>query len=202
LVIALYLLLNVVYHGVLGIEGVRASDVVVSDVATALVGDRGATMVALLILVSVAGSMSVSIMSHSRLFYAMARNGAFFRFLDYVHPRFHTPSRAVVLHIVLAMVLLVLRRNFTDLVTSAIFLNLIFYVLRAATIFRLRSRRIGQESRYRMPFYPVLPILFIGILSTLFGVRLIFDWQRAWFDLSLLALGLPASFAWHRFVKS
>jgi APA family basic amino acid/polyamine antiporter len=201
LIIVLYLLLNIVYFGVLGVAGVRASDVVVSDVASTLIGASGAVMISLLILVSVTGSMSVSIMTHSRLFYAMARNGAFFRFLDYVHPRFRTPSRAVALHIGIAMIYLILKRNFTDLVTSAIFLNIIFYILRASSIFRLRARGIGDEGRYRMPFYPVLPILFICALGALFGIRLVLDWQRAWFDLALLALGLPASYAWHRFVK-
>ena len=203
--IVLYVLLNVVSFRLLGLEGVRGSNVVVSDVAAHIFGDGGSDVarliVAGLIVASVTGSMSVSIMANSRLYFAMAKDGLFFKRLDHIHPLFRTPDRAILFHGSAALVMLLVRHDFASLVTTAIFLNMVFYIIKTHTLFTLRRQGVGEEGCYRVPFYPWLPLLFLVSLYGLFVARLVLDWQRAWFDLALLALGIPASILWLRYRK-
>lgn len=200
--VMLYFLINLLCFYALGLEGVRGSDVVVSDVAASFMGPRGYRLVAGLIVISVLGSLSVSILSHSRLYFSMAKDGLFFRFLDSVHPVFHTPHRAILIHGAMALLMLLLFRDFTALVTSTVFLNAIFYIVKAHTLFRLRKEGVGDERCYKIPMYPWLPLVFVVALYALCLGRLILDWQRAWVDVALLLVGVPAYFLWRRWKES
>ena len=197
-VIVLYFLTNALYYRVLGIEGLRASDVVAADTAERLIGNWGGGLVALLVIFSVTGSMTASVMGCSRIYYAMARDGIFFRWFDQIHPKFRTPTRAIIAHLIVASLMLLARRNFEDLITSFVFMGLIFSVLRTASIFKLRRNNIGGENTYQVPFYPILPWIYIlGLLSIIIS-RIIFDWDKAWFDLAILGAGIPAAYLWCR----
>lgn len=196
--IVIYLAINWLSFRVLGLQGVRESPAVFSDVAASFLGSLGAALVAALIVVSVAGSMSVSILAQSRLYLAMAKDGLFFRFFDSVHPDFHTPGRAIVVHVGLAIVALLLVRDVTRLLVSAVFLNAIFYVLKGHTLFRLRREQVGPADCFEVPLYPWLPALFLLTLYAMCLARVVLDWQRAWIDLLLIVVGIPAYFAWRR----
>jgi APA family basic amino acid/polyamine antiporter len=98
LVVLLYALTNLTYHRILGMEGMRDSEIVASDVLTVLVGPVGAALIAVLVIISATGSINGTMMTAPRAYYAMSRDGLFFKWLDHVHPRFRTPSRAIVAH--------------------------------------------------------------------------------------------------------
>lgn len=195
-VILLYLGINYAYLRLLGVEGVRSTSTVGASAMEVLFGSGGATMVAFAVVVSVMGSISVSIMASSRLYFAMASGGHFFRGLARLHPASRVPTRAIALHVVLAIVFLVVRGNFVDLVMSATFLNLAFYALRVQSLFVLRRRDLGEGGGFRMPWYPWLPL---GALASMYAVlvtRLVMDWERAWFDVLVLAVGLVIAGFW------
>ncbi|MBX2818006.1 MAG: APC family permease [Saprospiraceae bacterium] len=197
--IVLYLLVNAAYLHVLGMDGIRTHAAVGSAALDLLFGKVGAALFAILVIVSVIGSMSTSIMSSSRLYYAMAKNGTFFQYFHQLDPRTRVPTRAIGIHVVLACTMLILRQRFVDLVTSAVFINLIFFALRAASIFILRKKGIGDDlPGFRIPLYPVLPLFVIIFMLSILVVRVVYDWDRAWFDLLLLAVGIPAAMIWFR----
>ncbi|KAA3660052.1 MAG: amino acid permease, partial [Calditrichaeota bacterium] len=102
IVILLYTSTNFIYYQILGIEGLRNSTIVASDAATRLVGPIGAGLIAMLVMISASGSINGTMMTAPRVYYAMAKDNLFFRWLDYVHPKFHTPSRAIIVHCVWA----------------------------------------------------------------------------------------------------
>ncbi len=106
IIIALYLLMNTLYHATLGMEGMRGSTIVASDAAVQIFGSVGAAVVSLLVIVSATGSINGTIMSASRVYYAMARDGLLFKWLDYIHPIFQTPTRAIFAHCVWGAVIL------------------------------------------------------------------------------------------------
>ena len=194
LVILTYLLAIFLYHYVLGMDGVRESKRVASATATVLFGSFGAGLVAISVMFSASGSINGTMMTAPRVYYAMARDGLFFRWFNYVHPRFRTPSRAVVAHCGWAIVILLVRRNFEDIVAGMTFAVLIFYIFTTLALFRLHRRGIGGEATYRVPLYPVLPIIYLAGLLLLVFIRGYFEWEKSLVDLAFIATGLP--FAW------
>ena len=88
IIIIIYALTNIVYHRTLGMEGMRASTILASDVANQLIGPIGAGFIAILVMISATGSINGTMMTATRAYYAMAKDGLFFKWLDFVHPRF------------------------------------------------------------------------------------------------------------------
>ena len=193
-VLVLYIGINVVYHQTLGLEAIRGTERVGSDLAMALFGAAGAGLFAVLVMISATGSTNGTMMAAPRLYYAMAREGLFFRWLDHVHPKYRTPSRAIILQCVWGGVILLVRGSFASIVTGMMFVVLIFYGLTAGCLFIMRSRRIGDGNElFRMPGYPVLPALYILAIVALVLIRGVLDWQQSLIDISFVAVGLPVA---------
>ena len=198
LIVVIYVLANLLYHQTLGMEGVRNSTIVASDVATLLLGPIGAGFIALIVMVSTTGSMNGTFMTATRVYYAMARDGIFFKWLDYIHPTYRTPSRAIIAHCIWGAVILLVRGSFEDIMAGMVFAVLIFYAANTIALFKFRREGIGVEGGYRMPLYPVLPaIYFIGI-AILVILRAIFEWQNSLADLAFIASGLPFWLIWRK----
>jgi len=106
-------------------------------------------------------------MSGARVPYAVARDGYFFKALAEVHPRYHTPSVALVVQGVLAIVLLLGGGNFRQFFSLAIFAEWLFYMIAGSTIFVFRRRDPEAERPYRVMGYPVVPALFMVASSVL-----------------------------------
>lgn len=197
-VVTLYCLTNLVYHLILGMEGVRGNTIVASAAAVRLAGPLGASFVALLVIMSTTGSINGTMMTATRVYYALARDRLFFRWLDYVHPRFRTPSRAVVAHCLWALAILFVRAKFEVIAAGMVFGILIFLALSTMALFKFRLQKIGEEGGYKVPLYPFLPgLYFIGLLVFL-GFRSIFEWKRTLVDMAFMATGLPFYFWWRR----
>ena len=99
--------------------------------------------------------------------FAVARDGYFFSALADVHPRFHTPSVAIVFQAVLSIVLLLLGGNFRQLFSLAIFAEWLFYMIAGSTIFVFRWRDPQAARPYRVFGYPFVPALFILVAAVL-----------------------------------
>jgi len=200
-IIIMYILTNTLYHRTLGMEGVRGSTVVASDVATLLMGPIGATVISVLVILSITGGINGNAMSATRVYYAMAKDGLLFRWLDYVHPRFRTPSRAIVVHCSWAAVILLLRGNFENIISGQVFINLIFYSISGFAYFKIRKNKIGGENVFKAPFYPFLPILYLMFLLSLAAFRVIFSWQKSLADMAVVATGIPFYYFWKRRIR-
>lgn len=198
IIIAIYWLMNTTYHYALGMEGMRGTATPAADVATILIGTVGAGAIAILAIVSAAGSINGTMMSSTRVYYAMAHDGLFFKTLDYVHATFRTPSRAILVHCAWASVLLVIRGSFETLAAGMVFAILIFYTLTTLAVFKLRRLKIGEEISWKMPFYPWLPIIYLVGVVGLLVVRIIFEFEKSLIDFAFIASGLPISFFWLR----
>ena len=139
-VIALYLALNLVYYHVLPMDQVARSSRVGADAAVRIFGHTGSYLVSLLIIISTLGSLNGSILAAPRVYYAMARDGLFFRWCARVHPRFHTPHVALLVQGVWAIVL-VAAGTYEQLFTYVIFAAFVFYALTALAVVVLRRTR-------------------------------------------------------------
>ena len=189
----LYISANILYHTVLGMEGVRSSSIVASDIASLLFGNLGASLMSITVIISATGSINGTMMSASRLYYAMARDGMLFKWFDNIHPRFRTPSNAIVAHCIWGIVLLVIRQNFETIVTGMVFTILIFYTFTTVAFFKFRKLDLG-EIGYRIPFYPFLPSIYLIGLASLVLLRIYYQFNLSMQDLSFVLTGVPAYF--------
>ena len=198
IVIALYWSLITVYHYTLGMEGMQTSVTPAADVGTVMIGVTGASVVAVMAIISAIGSINGTMMSATRVYYAMARDGLFFRWLDVVHAEFKTPSRAIIVHCLWAAVILVVRGSFEAIAAGMVFAILMFYTLTTLSLFKLRRDDVGSQGAFRMPLYPLLPTIYLIGIVGLLVLRAIFEWEKSLIDFAFVATGLPISFFWLR----
>jgi APA family basic amino acid/polyamine antiporter len=190
-VIFIYLLANIAYLAVIPVEEMRRSPLVAADVAQKVIGPAGVVFVGVTVMLSTFGTLTGSLFTSPRIFFAMAEDGLFFRSVAKVHPKFHTPHIAIGINIVLAVVF-VLIRNFEQLADAFVTAIVPFYALGVAAIFVVRKRP-GYAPAFRVPGYPFVPLLFV--LSTLYllGNALIDPSSRlaTAITLGIVLLGIP-----------
>ena len=162
-IIGIYLLANLAYLAVLPIGEIRTSPLVAADVADRLVGRPGVTFVSLVVMISTFGTLLATMITGPRVIFATAADGMLFKPLAKVHPRFGTPyvSIATVTTIAVVFVLLGTFEQLADAFVTAI---VPFYAIAVASIYVLRRRK-GYAPSFRVPLYPILPVVFV--LATL-----------------------------------
>lgn len=192
-----YVVANFGYLFALGPEGAANSDVIAVAALKATVGPWAAKFVALTILISVFSGMNSVVLTAPRVFYAMARDGLFFRKLAEVHPRFRTPAAAVIA-LGIWSTALAMMGSFQKLIGYAMFVAWIFYGLGGASIFSLRRREAAAERPYRVPGYPWTPALFVAsAFALVVNVIVATPWDASK-GLAIVALGLPVYWFWFR----
>ena len=193
--IAIYLLPNIAYVSALGREGVMRSDRVASEAVTALMGSAAGNLIAVAILVSIFSAANGLTLTAPRVYFAMARDGVFFRRLAGVHPRFGTPAFAIVVSSAWA-VLLAATGTFEQLLTYVVFAGWIFYALGAASIFVYRRTRPTANRPFTVPLYPLTPLLFIVAAAAIVLNTFIVQPRRAAVGLAGVLIGVPAYLVW------
>jgi APA family basic amino acid/polyamine antiporter len=164
---ALYILVNAAVQYVLPAASVAASERPASDAVALVLGHAGASLVSAGMAISMLAGLNGTIMSGARVPFAMARDGYFFKAMAEVHPRFHTPSVAIIVQAVLAIVLLLLGGNFRQFFSLAIFAEWLFYMIASSTVFVFRVREPQADRPYRVWGYPVVPAVFIVVAAVL-----------------------------------
>jgi APA family basic amino acid/polyamine antiporter len=195
--VAIYLSVNVAYMMALPLDEMRGVERIAEKAFTALVGPVGATFVAAAVVVSTLGCNAASVIPVSRVAYAMAAGGVFFKAAAAVHPRYHTPHVAIVITCVWAA-LLTLTGTYEQLFTWVTFASVAFGVLGGLAIFRLRRVAAAVPRPYRTWGYPVVPALFVGGLAVLVVNTLVERPSESLIGLGLVALGLPMYWYWTR----
>jgi APA family basic amino acid/polyamine antiporter len=194
--IAIYLLPNVAYIAALGTAGVMQSDRVASEAVTALMGPAAGNLIAAAILVSIFSAANGLTLTAPRVYFAMARDGVFFRRLADVHPRFGTPAFAIVVSSAWG-ILLAATGTFEQLLTYVVFAGWIFYALGAASIFVSRRRRPSASRPFTVPFYPFTPALFIVAAAAIVINTFVVEPGRAAAGIAAVLLGVPAYLVWN-----
>jgi len=158
----LYVLVNAAVQYVLPADAIAASERPASDAVAHVLGRMGASIVSAGMAISMLVTLNGTIMSGARVPFAVARDGYFFPALAEVHPRFRTPSVAIVVQAIFSIALLLLGANFRQLFSLAIFAEWLFYMIAGSTVFVFRSREPDAPRPYRMWGYPVVPALFVA----------------------------------------
>jgi APA family basic amino acid/polyamine antiporter len=195
LVIGLYVLANAGYVAALGAGGVMQSNRVAAEALATHFGPTAGQAIAAVILVSIFSAANGLTLTAPRLYYAMARDGVFFRRLADVSPRFGTPAVAIVASSVWAMVLAA-TGTFEQLLTYVVFISWVFFALAAMAIFTYRRREPDAPRPFRTPGYPVTPVLFILSALAIVLNTLIAQPQRGLIGLGGVALGVPIYYFW------
>lgn len=195
--IALYLFSVSGYHAALGTARMAASERVAGDAVTAVLGPAAGTAVTLAIVVAMYSAAHAAVTSVPRVYFAMARDGVFFRQLADIHPRFGTPAVAIVSSSVWAAVLAA-TGTFEQLLTYVVFVGWIFYGLGAAAVIALRRSRPDAERPFRVPGYPVTPALFVLAACVIVGNTILEQPGQSLVGLGVVFLGVPAYLVWTR----
>jgi basic amino acid/polyamine antiporter, APA family len=164
---ALYVLVNAGVQFVLPATTIAGSPRPASDAVAFVVGTLGASVVSAGMALSMLVTLNGTTMSGARVPFAAARDGCFFPSIARVHPRFLTPSAAIILQFCLAAALLLAGGSFQQFFTLAIFAEWLFYMITASTVFVFRRREPNANRPYRVWGYPVVPLLFVLASATL-----------------------------------
>ena len=195
--IVIYLLANVAYFAVLGGPAVGSSERVAADMLRRVAGESGGAAVSIAAMISIFAAINGSILSGSRVPYAMARDGYFFRRISQVHPEYRTPSASIVLLGLWSSVLL-LSGQYRQLYTLVIFPSWILYGMTAGAVIVLRRRRPDLPRPYRVPGYPWVPLLFVLVALALLFSTFRTAPRESGIGLGLILVGLPFYFHWKR----
>lgn len=210
LVLALYILANFVYLIALPLHGdpngtsifqrgiqYAAEDRVATAVLQQIFARAGALLMAAAILISTCGCANGMIMAGARVYYAMSRDGLFFKATGRLSPRYRTPVAALVVQAVWTCLLCV-SGSYSQLLDYIICAELVFYILTIGSLFVLRIRRPRAERPYRALGYPVLPAVYILMAVWICIVLLRYKPQYTWPGLLLVLLGIPVFLLWSR----
>jgi len=197
MVILLYLGANLAYLYAFPIQDIAKSGRIASDVMAFAVGPAGGTFIALAILFSITGACNGHLLTGPRVYYAMARDGVFFKSVARLHPRFLTPHVSLVAVSIWASLLCV-SGTFEQLFTYVVFGLWIFFGLTVGAVMILRRKRPDLPRPYRTWGYPVTPVLFILAALYISINSLIAKFGNTIVGLAIILLGIPAYLYWKR----
>jgi len=195
--IAIYVLANLGYLSALGSAAVGRTDHVAVDAVRVVAGSAAGTIVGSLILVSIFSAANGLMLTASRLYYAMARDGVFFQRLALVSPRFGTPAFAITA-IAVWSAILAASGTFEQLLTYVVFTGWIFYGLGGLSVFVYRRTQPNAARPFRVPGYPVTPALFVASAALLVFDTLRTQPMRALIGVGTVLVGTPAFYLWRR----
>jgi basic amino acid/polyamine antiporter, APA family len=194
IILACYLTINAGYVKVLGVPGVAAAKLVAAETARATFGAIGWLIVSLTISLSAMGFLNVTLMQIPRAYYAMAEDRTLPRLFMKVNPRTQTQEFGLLFLGAIILVSFLFLGTFENIVNYVIFLDTLTIALVASTVFFLRRKaRAAREdyAGFRVPFYPVLPAIFIVFLIFVSANVLINQPREALFGAIFFAAGLP-----------
>ena len=193
----LYILVNLAYFSALGLEEMAGVVTVAEKATSALLGDSAGALVAAAVVVSIFGAINGSIIVGPRVYFAMARDGLFFKRVAEVSQKNGTPGFAILAQAIWTSVI-VMSGTFDQILTFTMFVAIAFWILAAGAVFVLRKKRPDLPRPYRTWGYPVVPAVFIlasaGVMLSILIERPV----ESFAGIALTALGLPAYFFWKR----
>jgi amino acid transporter len=192
---ALYLLANIAFFRALGLDGMANSEVVAADLMRNVVGEGGAKFISLLIAVAALSTINATMFTGARTNYALGRDFSLFSFLGQWRERANTPANALLVQgaIALALVLLgtVTRQGFSTMVDYTAPVFWFFFLLVGAAVIVLRRREPNIERPFRVPLYPITPILFCLVCIYMLRSSVAYTGVGALVGVGVLVVGVP-----------
>jgi APA family basic amino acid/polyamine antiporter len=193
----IYLFANLGYLAALGTNGVAGSNRVAATAVATAIHPAIAKLVTITILISIFSAANSVVLTSPRVYYAMARDGLFFKRLAEVHPRFGTPAFAVMVAAAWSAVLAA-SGTFEQLLTYVVFTSWIFYALACACVFVYRRREPNADRPYRVFGYPFTPLIFVVTACALVVNAMVAQPKRAVTGIGIVLLGAPVYLIWRR----
>ena len=190
-----YVALNILYLAILPLDDVRSSTRIAADAADVVLGSGGAAVMSGLVMMSAFGGLTGIVLAGPRVYYSMAQDGLTFKWLAHVHPRYRTPSRAIIAQAVCASVLAA-TGVYRQLFTRVIYTEWLFFALMAAGLFVLR-RRPDYRPDYAAWGYPIVPLVFIVASLAIVFNQIYREPVEALTGLGIVFLGAPVYYLWH-----
>jgi APA family basic amino acid/polyamine antiporter len=195
IVTAAYIALNVVYLRVLPLEAVRSSTRIAADAADAVAGRGGSAFMAALVMMSSIGGLTGIVLTGPRVYYSMAQDRLAPAWLGRAHPVHRTPANAIIAQAIWASVLAA-SGAYRELFTRVIYTEWLFFALMAAGLFLLR-RRPAYRPAFRVPFYPLVPIVFISASLAIVVNQFASEPRDAALGLGFVLAGVPVYYLRH-----
>ena len=195
IVALVYITINIAYLKALGLGGLAATTTPASDSARLLFGAAGDRFVTAAIAISTFGFLNLCVLAPTRVYYAMAADGAFFPQVARLHPKYQTPSLAIILQSTWAIAL-TLTGTYGQLLDYVVFADWIFFGLTVASVFVFRRTRPDAPRPFRTWGYPITPALFvIAAIAIVASVIRVSPVQSA-IGAGLMIAGMPAFYYW------
>lgn len=191
IVTIVYILTSAVFMYLVPLSSGMDDKAFAAQVGRVLFGEIGGQVFAGVVVVSVFGSLAAFMMAAPRVYYAMARDRLFFKSISEIHPRFHTPARAVALQAVLASVI-VAAGTFDQIVAYFFFVTVIFIALSVAGLILVRRKQRPEEDLvYKTTGYPLTPLFFLSLVTLLLFLLAMRNPFQAFLGVGIVALGAP-----------
>ena len=201
IVTVIYFLMNVAYLYAIAPNEMRGVINVGEKATTALFGTHAAMFLSVVILVSILGAINSVILTAPRIYYAMARDGLFFRKAATIHPTYKTPSYSIILQAVWTC-LLAISGSFSQLLTYTVVAMLCFSIMTGTAIFRLRYSQPNLHRPYKTHGFPWVPAVFILSYCLILVNIALSRPHEALVGLVIVGLGAPIYFYWARSTDS
>lgn len=197
IVMALYVSANLAYLNVLSVTEIATSERVGADVAGRTMGQAGASILSAIVLISVIGAINGCILTGARIPFAQARDGLFLARFGVVHPRFKTPSFAIVAQAIWAGVL-ILSGSYESLFSYAMLSAWIFYTLSVLAVWVLRRKMPDAVRPYRMWGYPGTLWAFVAVSIWFMADSLVNQTRTSLIAMAVAASGVPLFYFWRK----
>lgn len=193
-----YLLCNLAYFKALDHDAIQSSQVVAADAMSAVLPGSG-YLISALVALSVFACAGMYILSTPRIFNQMATEGLFFKTFAKKHPRFGVPVNAIILQSVWAILLVYLWGSFSSIIEYVTFIEWLFLLIACTGIFVIRRKYKDTEASFKVPFYPVLPLIFIAIVGWFIFKNIFADKAEYYAGLLVIPVGIIFYFVYKRF---
>jgi amino acid transporter len=206
-IVTLYVGANLAYLYMMPV-GIMAQqkEAIARTVMASIVGPAGGVAILLAIMLSVFGALNGNLLAKPRVAYAMARDGLIFSFLGKTHPRWSTPWTALLIQGAVAIIMVLVLRDFDTLTTYFVVVEWAALIFAVAAVFVLRRKMAQAERPFRTPVYPLVPLLFVigtivGLTAIVWGEIQVGNFSPI-YGLLIAAAGFPVHHLWNRLKRS
>ncbi len=186
-VMVIYILTSAVFFYLVPVSQVASDETFAAQAGEALFGKIGGVIFASIVVVSVLASLFAYLMAAPRVYYAMAKDGLFFKSFGELHPKFNTPHRATLIQMFLAIILIPLG-SYMQIISYFLFATVVFIALSVAGLFIIRKQEFNG---YKTPLYPITPIFYLTLTALVLVMIAIKNPWQSFIGIGVVLLGLP-----------
>ncbi len=202
-IVTLYIGANLAYLYIMPVSVMaQQKEAIARTVMTAIAGPAGGVLIMLAIMTSVFGALNGNLLAKTRVPYAMARDGLIFSFLGNTHPRWATPWAALVIQGAVAIIMVLVLKDYDTLITYFVVVEWAALIFAVAAVFLLRRKMADAPRPFRTPAYPLVPLVFmlgtvVGLSAIVWGQIHVGNYSPV-YGLGIAVAGFPVHYLWKR----